>query len=171
MKRGQIWVETVIYTLIAFSMIGLALGFVKPKIEELQDKGIIEQSLTLLEDINEIIETLGNSGNQRLIEVSINKGDLKIDCENDRFIFEIDSRYQYSEFGQNIESGNVLVHTEKINDIYRVNMTLSYENYNLTYDNSEQIKILSKSPTSYRILISNRGEDISGETILNIEII
>ena len=47
-KKGQIWVETVIYTLIAFAMIGLALSFVKPKIDEIQDRGIIEQSITLL---------------------------------------------------------------------------------------------------------------------------
>jgi uncharacterized protein (UPF0333 family) len=35
-KRGQIWVETVVYTLIALVMIGLVLAFAKPKIEELQ---------------------------------------------------------------------------------------------------------------------------------------
>ena len=44
MKRGvngQVWVETVTYTLIAIVMIGLVLSFAKPKIEELQDKTII----------------------------------------------------------------------------------------------------------------------------------
>ena len=33
--RGQVWVETVVYTLIAFIMIGLVLGVAKPKIEKL----------------------------------------------------------------------------------------------------------------------------------------
>ena len=43
--KAQIWIETVIYTLIAFVILGAVLGFAKPKIEELQDKSIIEQSL------------------------------------------------------------------------------------------------------------------------------
>ena len=37
-KRGQVWVETVIYTLIALALIGTVLAFVKPKVEEMQDK-------------------------------------------------------------------------------------------------------------------------------------
>ena len=50
-KRGQIWVETMVYTLIAFALIGLVLAFVKPKIQETQDKAIIEQSVNILKDI------------------------------------------------------------------------------------------------------------------------
>ena len=42
-KHGQVWVETVIYTLIAFALIGTVLTFVKPKIEEMQDSAIISQ--------------------------------------------------------------------------------------------------------------------------------
>ena len=30
-KEGQVWVETVVYTLIAFVLIGLVLSFAKPK--------------------------------------------------------------------------------------------------------------------------------------------
>ena len=44
-KRGQVWVETVIYTLIALVMIGLVLSFVQPKIMELQDKATLQQSI------------------------------------------------------------------------------------------------------------------------------
>ncbi len=32
-KRAQIWIETMIYTLIAFIMLGLVLAYAKPKIE------------------------------------------------------------------------------------------------------------------------------------------
>ena len=49
--KGQIWIETVIYTLIIFVMIGLVLSFAKPKIEEMQDKAIIEQSIAMMKDI------------------------------------------------------------------------------------------------------------------------
>ena len=44
-SKGQIWVETMVYTLIAFALIGIVLMFVKPKIEEIQDTSIIEQSI------------------------------------------------------------------------------------------------------------------------------
>ena len=49
-KNGQVWVETVIYTLIAFSLIAAVLAFVKPKIDELQDKAIIEQSIGMIKE-------------------------------------------------------------------------------------------------------------------------
>ena len=86
-KKGQIWVETVVYTLIAFTLIGLVLTFAKPKIEEIQDKGLIEQSIKVLDDIDLIIKTLGGSGNQRLIMLGISKGTLNIDGKNDRLFF------------------------------------------------------------------------------------
>ena len=54
-KKAQVWVETVIYTLIAFIMIGTVVTFAKPKIEEIQDKVILEQSLKLINDINTVI--------------------------------------------------------------------------------------------------------------------
>ena len=50
-KRGQIWVETVIYTLIALVMIGTILAFALPKISEIQDKSTIEQSIIVIKDI------------------------------------------------------------------------------------------------------------------------
>ena len=75
-KRGQVWVETVIYTLIAFTLMGLVLAFVVPKIEETQDRGIIEQSIQVLQDIDSLIRNLGGPGNQRTPEIGISKGTL-----------------------------------------------------------------------------------------------
>ena len=54
-KKAQVWIETVTYTMIALVMIGLVLAFAKPKIEELQDKTIIEQSIKILNEFNSII--------------------------------------------------------------------------------------------------------------------
>ena len=45
--RGQVWIETVIYTLIAFALIATALTYIKPKIEEIQDKAIVENMIAL----------------------------------------------------------------------------------------------------------------------------
>ncbi len=171
MKKGQIWVETVIYTLIAFSIMGLVLAFVKPKIEEVQDQSIIDQTISLLKDIDNIIKDLGVAGNQRVIEMSINKGELKIDGENDKLVFEIESRSEYSEPGQNVEVGDIIVYTKQVGDIYKVNLTINYENYNLTYANEDKLKTISRASTPYKIKIINKGQDAQSNTIVNTEVI
>ena len=50
-KRGQIWVETVIYTLIALILIGLVLTFITPKIKEIQFNKYKKQ-ITISSDIH-----------------------------------------------------------------------------------------------------------------------
>ncbi|MFH1310902.1 MAG: hypothetical protein ABIH65_00670 [Nanoarchaeota archaeon] len=170
-RRGQIWVETVVYTLIAFTLIGLVLAVAKPKIEEIQDKGIIEQSISVLNDIDIIIKTLGSSGNQRLILLKINKGVLNIDGENDRIFFQLDSRYEYSEPGQNVTSGNILIQTKDLGKINEVTLIKDYYGeYNITFQNTQELGKISKASTPYKLLIVNRGTDNLGKTIINLEV-
>jgi len=171
-RRGQIWVETIIYTLIAFALIGLVLAFVKPKIEEIQDKGIIEQSISVLEDIDLIIKTLGDPGNQRIINLGISKGIFSIDGENNKLFFEIESRYIYSEPGRNVTIGNIIVLTEKKGKINDVTLTRDYEGeYDITYDDKNELKKIGRTSTTYALLVANKGEDALGKTIINIEVI
>ena len=170
-KKGQIWVETVVYTLIAFTLIGLVLAVAKPKIEEIQDKGIIEQSISVLNDIDIIIKTLGSSGNQRLILLKINKGVLNIDGENDRIFFQLDSRYEYSEPGQNVTSGNILIQTKDLGKINEVTLIKDYYGeYDITFQNTQELGKISKASTPYKLLIVNRGTDNLGKTIINLEV-
>jgi hypothetical protein len=165
-RKGQIWVETVIYTLIAFVIIGLVLAYAKPKIEELQDQAIIEQSITMLKDIDSIIGRIGAPGNQRLVEMGIKKGNLKIDGVNDIIVFEMESRSTYSEPGEKVVDGNLLITTTKVGKFNLVNITRDYSTEcNLTYERKDQLKSLSKTSTSYQLLISNKG----GEKV-NIDI-
>ena len=72
-NSGQVWVETVIYTLIALTMMGAVLAFALPKIEEIQDKSIIDQSINAMKDINNVILSVvqGGAGNKRIIETNI----------------------------------------------------------------------------------------------------
>ncbi len=171
-KRGQIWVETIIYTLVAFALIGLVLAFVKPKIEEIQDKGIIEQSISVLENIDLIIKTLGDPGNQRVINLKISKGVLNIDGVNDKLFFEIESRHVYSEPGEEITIGNIVVLTEKRGKINDVTLTRTYSGkYDITYDDRDELKEIGKTSTSYTLLIANKGKDASNKPIINIEVI
>jgi len=161
-KKGQVWVETVIYTLIAFVMIAAVLAFVVPKIEEVQDKTIIIQTLEIMGEIDSLILSVsqGGAGNKRIIEIEIKKGNLEIDGINDRIVFEIESRYAYSEYGEEVDIGDIVAYTERKGKLNRVILTNNHsDNYNITYQNQDAIKSISKASTPYKISISNEGKN------------
>lgn len=172
-KNAQVWIETVIYTLIAFVMIGLVLTYAKPKIEEIQDKAIIEQSLEIVENMHAIILSIvqGGAGNTRLIEISLKKGALKIDGENNKIVFELESTYAYSQPGETINYGDIEIITEEKGGINLISLTKDYdEEYNLKYDGKDILKTLNKASTPYKIYLSNKGEK-GGRIVIDIEIL
>lgn len=161
-KRGQVWVETVIYTLIAFVMIGSVLAFVKPKIEEFQDKAIIDQTLNAVENINGVILSViqGGAGNKRIVEFGIKKGLLKLDAETDKLIFEIESKFAYSEPGVDVPVGNAIARTESQGKTNLITITVDYsDKYDITYQEGNQLKLINKAATPYKIAISNNGKE------------
>ena len=172
-KLGQIWVETVIYTLIAFVLISAILAIAQPKIEKIQDKTFVEQSLGVMKDLNNVFLSLaqGGAGNKRLVELGINKGNLKIDASKDELVFEIESSYLYSEPGQEISDGDILIHTREKGDGFVVNMTQNYSGrYNLRYAGKDELKIMGESSASYKLFISHKGKDASNKIIIDFEI-
>jgi type II secretory pathway pseudopilin PulG len=159
-NRGQVWIETVMYTLIAFAIMGLVLAYARPKIEELQDRAIIEQSISMLKDIDSTLLNMGGAGNQRVIEISIKKGDLKIDGKKDLISFEMESGFSYSEPDEIISNGNVDIQTTKSGKFNIINLTMNfYDDYNITNTKKDDIKTISKSPVAYTLTISNRGTE------------
>lgn len=159
MKRGQIWVETVMYTLIAFVMIGLVLGFAKPELEKMQDRAIIEQSIKVLKEIDILILNMGEAGNQRLVKLDVNKGSLEIDAEEDRLVFKVESKYTYCEPGASISDGSLIINNKKIGAFNLINITRDYSTrYNITYEERDELKTINKAAISYTLLISNKGK-------------
>ena len=158
--KAQVWIETVVYTLIAFAILGAILGFAKPKIEQLQDKSIIEQSIGMLEDIDATIEEIqAVSGNKREIELSLKKGSLNIDAPNNQIIFEIESQYTYSEPGITIQKGSIKINNEKIGKINKINAIINYAGkYDLTLNDEDKPELLAKSSAPYKLFISNEGK-------------
>ena len=137
-KRGQIWVETVIYTLIALILIGSVLAFITPKIQEIQDRAIIEQSISILNEIDNIIFSVSLSpGNKRIIDIGIKKGNLIINSIEDKIIFEIESSLEYSQEGVNINEGNIIVLTEKLASTNKITLTSNY-NSDITYNGKNE---------------------------------
>ena len=169
-KRGQIWVETVIYTLIALILIGLVLTFITPKIKEIQDRVIIEQTIGLMNNLDIIISSIANvAGNKRIVDIGIKKGTLKIDGENDILIFEIKTEYEYSQPGEDINIGDITARTEKIGGLNIITLISNYSQYDLNYNGKNELKEISQSATPYKLSIENKGAN--GKTIINIIVI
>ena len=158
-NKGQIWVETVIYTLIALILIGAVLAFIAPKIQEIQDKSVIEQSTKILQDINQIVSSvvLGGPGNKRIVDVRIKRGSLTIDGKKNKIFFEIDSSYDYSQEGENISIGDITALTKKLGSSNKITLTSSYNNYNLTYEGKDESKTITQASIPYKLSIENKG--------------
>ncbi len=170
-KRGQVWIETVIYTLIAFVMIGLVLSFAQPKIQQLQDQAVVQQSINLLTQIDSTINTLGGEGNLRIVELGIKQGELNIDGVNDLISFDMNTQSAYSEPGKNISNGDILIDTEKYNSEYKVTLTINYQqDYDIEFNGANALQTLTAASTPYELTIANAGEDAENRTILNMSL-
>ncbi len=170
-KIGQVWVETVIYTLIAFVLIGLVLTFAKPKIEEMQDEAILDQSTEMLRVIDLKIRDMEVPGSIRILDITIKKGVLKLDCINDKIVFEMESKKMYSEVGKNVTDGDIIDLTLKRTDYYLVTLTRDYSyKYDLKFNGEDVVKELSKASNPYKLAILNGGEDANEKVILNMSL-
>ncbi len=170
-KEGQIWIETLIYTLVALVMIGLVLSFATPKIEEMQDRAIIDQSIEVLKKIDSTILSLdqGGAGNKREIKLEIKKGTLFIDSASDLIYFEIDSKSEYSEPGKEIDFGGIKVYTQQKGEFNKVSLTSNYSGmHDITYNGEEELRSITKAPSPYNLFISHNGRE--GKTIIDITI-
>ena len=170
-KRAQVWIETVIYTLIAFVMIALVLSYVRPKIQELQDQAVLQQSTDMLKQIDSTLSGMAGAGNQRILEISVKSGELDLDCINDKIIFQLQSQSVYSEPDKVINDGDVSVLTTKKTGYNLVTLTMDFSSdYDLKFEGKDQLKQLSKASNPYKLIIINNGANPSGKTIMNMSL-
>ena len=175
-KKGQIWIETAIYTLIGLAIIGIVLSIATPAIDKYKDEILIEQTIDGLDSLNQKIVEVKymGGGNQRIANVRIKKGNLVIDSENNQIIYTLeDSKLEYSEPGLCIEQGAILIMTEKKGTKYDINLILNSTNTNIFYNGKENKRVLTQSSVPYKISVKNNGtEEITvGSEILERAII
>lgn len=172
-KKGQVWVETVIYTMIAFTLIATVLAFVRPKIEEIQDETTIARSLNIIKDIDLTISNVlsGAQGNRRLIEIEIRKGVINIQGVEDKISFEILSKVKYSEPGIDVFDGNVKINTEEKTRENLVTLERAYNQsrYNITYNQMDVNKQLTPGNFVYKMYITNEGK-VNGRSVVDLKI-
>lgn len=162
-KRAQVWIETVIYTLIGLVILGLLIGVTTPKIKQMSDKLILGQTTDYVMNVldQKIIEIRGSPENERLLNLRIKKGELLIDGVNNLIWFKItDSNYKASEVGVPVYQGNILQLTEEKNGKYTINLILNYSNYlNLTFNGQDIKKTFTTSPTDYQIQLQSKANN------------
>jgi len=165
MKKGQIWIETVLYTLVGLAIIGTILAFVKPAIEEKRDSIALQQGVEILNEIDKNIEEIiyYGIGNSRAISINLRKGRLVIDSEEDAIKFEMESKHMFSQPNTPVSIGKIKVLTEqKAKKLFNVEMKILYKinEVNVTFNNQDTEKILQPSVALYRMIATNKGNHI-----------
>ena len=163
MRRGQVWVETVVYTLIGLSLIGLVLALITPRINEYRDRAVIEQTISSLNVIDaKIGETLQAPGNTRVVDFLLKQGDIYVNAQNDSIIFVLEnSHVVYSEPGQPTDIGRITVTTSTVGNTNRVELALLYD-IDIDYESNSTIRHYSAANTPYRFSFSHAGYSSSG---------
>jgi len=164
-------VETVIYTVIGLTIIGLVLAAVIPKINNKKDEVVIEQSIEALGKIDEkVYEVIDQGvGNRRVVDLEINKGVLIIDMDANTISWVVDSGIKYSEEDVMIPLGNLnITTTKKGSSSWEVESRVGY-NVDIRYDgeNSGE-KQLNPAPAPYKFVIENLG-NIDNNIVINLK--
>lgn len=168
-RKGQVWVETVIYTLIGLALIGLVLAILTPNIREFRDRSVIEQTIESLNNFDsKVIEILDAPGNKRKITFSLDRGNIIVNSINDQVKYVLDeSNVRYSEPGTPISIGRISVLTEELTETYKITLSLNYS-YNVTYDGSDRSdETFSPVSIPYEFFVENRG-NINGKPWIDV---
>jgi len=157
-KKAQIWVETVLYTVVILSIIAIVLSFAIPKIDQGRDRLIIEQSIGALKNLDETIyDAARQNGNIRVIEFSLKRGTLDFDMAHNNITLHIQGlKSIYSEPNETIKDGDVLIKSvegQKTNEIY---LTISYQNsIDLKFEGQDNLVSLPSASLPYTFSIEN----------------
>ncbi|MBU0907818.1 MAG: hypothetical protein KKD18_02155 [Nanoarchaeota archaeon] len=162
MEKGQVWVETVLYTLLGIALIGIVLAIATPKINQSRDRILVEQTIESLSIWdNRIGELLDNvPGNVRNIPAfTMKRGELMINSTDDMITFLVDGLSSpYSEVGVPIQEGNIKLISYGTEGSYYVRLTLDYQNVsNLTYGGADGSKKFTAASTPYAFTLKNLG--------------
>src|SRR3989344_7786677 len=109
-RYGQVWIETVLYTIIGLSIIALVLSFAYPKIRASQESLLIEQSIATLNNLDKVITTVSERGpgNVKTYTFTIKRGRIIFEEKGESILLEIKGiKSEYSEPGVPISDGRV----------------------------------------------------------------
>jgi type II secretory pathway pseudopilin PulG len=173
-KRGQVWVETAIYTLIGLTVIAIVLSVATPQLQRMKDRGVVSQTADSLFLINKKMLEVGDvSGNIRIVRFKINKGSMEIDGENDLIRYGLENtNVKYSEPGVPVSEGDIVYLTEEYGSRYNIFLSLEYEDFDIVNNGNDDKRVLNAAGVAYEIKIENLGFDEgSGKIKLDVGVI
>jgi hypothetical protein len=164
-EKSQIWVETVIYTLIGLTIIGILLSVANPIVEKMRDKSILKQTIDAMDimdkKISEIEQSAGSIG---IVDFKIAKGRFIINGKENitEFVLE-DTRLEFSQIGETIKEGNINIKTEEHGNRFNVHLIRNYSTIiDVEVDDvdplTDKIKTLQAGSVPYKIYIENKGQ-------------
>jgi len=159
-KLAQIWMETLLYTVVGLAIIGAVLSFAIPKLEQNKERAIISEQISTLKILDALVLDLANApaGNTRIYSVSIDRGVLTIDGVKNAIYFSIpEIGVKYSEESVVVRDGRVSVLTSSAGKKkYKIDLSMSYDIFgiNITTDRQEGIMEFTPAPTPYILQIA-----------------
>ncbi len=162
MKKGQIWIETVLYTLIGLALIGLVLAFVVPKIGQEKDSLVVEQTINSLNVLDEKINVLLESGpdNKRIVEFGLSRGDMYFNSSVDEIVIVLtELKKPYTEPGAEVNFGRVKVLSVQGKKTSNVYLRLDYRAIaNIKFAGEDERKIINPASRPYKFSAENLGK-------------
>lgn len=173
-KVAQVWVETAIYTLIGLTIIAILLAVATPQIDKIKDQGVIDQTLTALDELDDkISETEQTPGSIRIVDLRLVRGRLEINSSNDSITYILENtRLELSEPGELIQEGDIYLKTEEYGSRFNIRLLVDYGRVNLTYEGDEKSKILHGGTSPHKLQIKNVDvQDVDQKTNIDISIL
>ena len=157
MKKGVVWVSTVLYILISLAIVGIVIAAVTPRINSAKDKATIEQTITMLNEIDYAINQASQVQGTRLErDIKMSRGMLTVNPSANTITWTLDnSAYQYSEPNEEVSMCNLMVLTKKSQGGWQVSLTIKY-----SFDITSSLNVLQPSEIPYKLWIENKGNNI-----------
>jgi len=171
-KRGQVWVETAVYTLIGLTVIAIALSIAMPQIQKAQDRAVITQTIDILNGIDRTITEVSQSpGNIRIVELKLSKGRIEINSTGNyiQYIME-DTTLKLSEPGESINQDNIIIRTEERGKNYDIILNMEYETLNFSYNGDKTLKTLQSGEIVHKLYIENKGIGTDEKTMIDFRV-
>lgn len=164
-RKGQIWIETAIYTLIGLTIIAIVLSIATPQIEKAKERAIVTQTADALNLLNnEIQKVEQTAGTVKVVNFKITKGKLDIDSKNNKLVYTLeDTKLEFSQENQTIQEGDLYLLTEKSGRSFDISLELRLDGLNVTFGGDKKSQVLHGAGTPYKIRIENVGDNDIGE--------
>lgn len=166
-NKSQIWVETVVYTLIGLTIIGVLLAIANPQLEKMRDRSLIKQTIDAMNVLDEKISNVAeSSGEIGKVNFKLAKGRLLINGSRNNIVYTLeDTRLEFSQLGKEIKEGEINITTIQHGNRFNVYLKKDYNSsIDISIaipgggDNTDAIKLLQAGPTDYAIYIENKGQ-------------